>query len=140
MPLGASLSNLQARYGTDAGNSHTYTVEFASGIAGNVWAVYLDAELIGFFPAAYEAGFAMGRAEWYGEVDAADALSCTNMGNGIYGSSRTGSPAVIKNMALITTTYSYLTASATAYSTNASWYNTGAFTGSSFRYGGPGAC
>ncbi len=122
------------------GVPHTYKVEFSSGLLGNIWVVSLDSELIGFLTASYAGFTQMGRAEWYGEVDALDAVSCTDMGNGIYGSSRTGSPAVITNMALITTNHSSLTASATVYATNPPWYNTGAFTGSSFKYGGPGAC
>jgi hypothetical protein len=108
---------------------------------GNWWIGY-QGDWVGYYPdSAWSTPFTtMGSAGWYGRVGSTNNHPCADMGNGVYGSSRTGSPAVIKNMNLITSSYTYLTASATAYTTYAPWYNTGPFGGSNFKYGGPGAC
>jgi hypothetical protein len=59
--------------------SHTFKLTFYA----PSWQVSYDSEIIGMLPAGDFTQ--MGRAEWYGEVDAHDAWPCADMGNGIYG-------------------------------------------------------
>lgn len=106
---------------------------------GNWWIGY-QGDWVGYYPdSAWSTPFtSMGSAGWYGRVGSTNNTPCADMGNGLYGTQAYA--AVFTNMAVLTPNYSSSTASATSYQTNGKWYNVGSFTGSSFSYGGPGAC
>lgn len=106
---------------------------------GNWWIGYRG-DWVGYYPdSTWSTPFTtLGSAGWYGRVGSTNSTPCADMGNGLYGT-QSGS-AVFTSMAVITPSYTYSTAKATAYQTYAKWYNVGSFTGSSFTNGGPGAC
>lgn len=108
---------------------------------GNWWINYQH-EWIGYFPGTlWSGGFTqLGLTEWFGEVSATSPITrtspttCTDMGNGLYG--------VDLNAASINTMYfiNGPVASPSFFQTNPSLYEIFYPGGSSFRYGGPGAC
>ena len=102
----------------------------------NKWWVAYQGEWIGYFPASlWQANFKkLGLVQWFGEVAAGSDHPCTDMGDGKFGTKR-GS-AVITGMNF----GAGAPASAVPFATDARYYTIGAFTGSSYRFGGPGAC
>lgn len=102
---------------------------------GSWWLGY-QGEWIGYFPGSlWNNSFTqLGLTQWFGEVAVASQTPCTQMGNGILGTSP--GAALIDKMQFIGGTV----ASASPGQTNPSYYAIGNFKGSSYNYGGPGAC
>lgn len=100
------------------------------------WWIWYQTEWIGYFPGSLWSGkfTRLGLTQWFGEVAANRANTCTDMGNGLFGSNRTS--AVVKNIFFINGPY----ASPSYLQTKPAYYNIGGASGSNFRYGGPGGC
>lgn len=61
-----------------------YAIEY---YAGNWW-VWYQTEWIGYFPGSLWSGFTqVGLVQWFGEVAANSSAPCTDMGNGLFGTS-----------------------------------------------------
>lgn len=76
-----------------------------------------------------------GQVQWFGEVAAASAQPCTDMGNGLFADPHTQSSAV--------TGIGYWNGPSThldTVQTNTSYYTALVYEGNNVRYGGPGAC
>jgi len=121
------------------GTLYSFKLVYYSGYGGS-WAVWLDSELVGYIPATqWQLGFTqMGRAEWFGEVDAEAAPTCADMGNGLYGTQP--GAAQMNWLAVLDGSWVWHSAAASSHATVPRLYQVGAFTGASFAYGGPGAC
>jgi Neprosin/CARDB len=106
---------------------------------GNWWVNYQN-DWIGYFPASLWPNnrfIQFARVGWWGEVSAQAATgSCTQMGNGTYGSQPNS--AVITDIGFINFDGSQTQANIIPYVTDPSYYDVGNFTGHSFSYGGPG--
>jgi len=103
---------------------------------GNWWAYYNNVAF-GYFPGSlWDGAFTTAYSiTSFGEVAASSQPSCTDMGDGVYGSS--GGSSSISGFQL------YGSSSApkfTVTATDPSYYNYGSVTPTSFRLGGPGAC
>jgi hypothetical protein len=106
---------------------------------GNWWIGY-QGEWIGYFPGSLWQGefTAAGTMQWFGEVSASSQLPMTWMGSGLPG--RNPGAAEIANMGLYDTNGQLVPASPTQpVQTAPAYYAAGDFTGTSFKYGGPGA-
>jgi Neprosin len=116
-----------------AGSTGIYRITFAR----NKWWVYYNKAKIGYFPASLWSGRykQAGLIQAFGEVSAGSTSPCTDMGNGKFGSAPES--ATISKFAL---TGSAASPSLGVSWTNASLYDAGNITTTSFRFGGPGAC
>ncbi|MFJ7248755.1 neprosin family prolyl endopeptidase [Kitasatospora sp. NPDC098652] len=103
---------------------------------GNWWAYY-DNTPIGYFPGSTWSGtFTTAQiVSAFGEVAADSQTSCTQMGDGLYGS-QAGSSSISDYQLYGSSDQPRFTVSAT----DPSYYNYGAASATSFRLGGPGAC
>lgn len=126
-------STVRAGMALQAGTSATFGLRYYS---GNWWVLYNNT-WFGYFPGSLWGGAftSANSVSAFGEVAADKAPSCTDMGDGAYGSS--GGASWISNFQL------YGAGSAprfTVKSTDPSYYNSGSVTATSFTLGGPGAC
>jgi hypothetical protein len=122
-------------------SQHTFELVYYEGFGGN-WTVWLDSEIIGYIQAKswpIHSFTQMGRAEWYGEVDANPAgASCADMGDGLYGTQDNATQ--MWSLAILDASENWHDAIvASSFVTSPPLYNVGAFHGTSFAYGGPGA-
>jgi hypothetical protein len=104
--------------------------------AGNWWASY-NGVYFGYFPGSEWSGaFTSAQVvSAFGEVAADSAPSCTQMGDGIFGSQR-GASSISDYQLYGSSDRPALTVTAT----DPGSYNFGAVTGTSFTLGGPGSC
>ncbi len=104
---------------------------------GGQWQTWYNGTEVGYFPDSLWGNryTRAGLVQAFGEVASAGATPCTDMGNGAFGHA-TGSTQ-ISNFALVNGAGA---ANLAVSDTNASWYDHGATTATSFRFGGPGAC
>lgn len=122
---------------TSDGAAPSYLIEFYQ---GNWW-IWYGTQWIGYFPESLwtDGGVlfgAFGQAQFFGEVNLGRA-SNTQMGNGVFGSNP-GS-AVIKNAAIIDTSYTVANVALSVFATDPDCYDYSYIPGeSSFSYGGPG--
>ncbi|HEY9605579.1 MAG TPA: neprosin family prolyl endopeptidase, partial [Allocoleopsis sp.] len=106
---------------------------------GNWWVWYQN-EWIGYFPgSAWSNNFTQaGLIQWFGEVASSQSQTCTDMGNGKFGTA-IGS-AVFSNMRILLSPTTSEPANTFSYVTQPSYYNLRSFQSSRFHYGGPGGC
>lgn len=115
------------------GTSASFALRYYS---GNWWAYYNN-EPFGYFPGSLWSG-AFSSAQIvsaFGEVAANSATSCTQMGDGVYGTSA-GSSSISGYQLYGSADQPYFAVSATDWNS----YNYGSATPTSFNLGGPGAC
>jgi hypothetical protein len=100
------------------------------------WWIAYDTEWVGYYPASlWSGGFIQsGMVQVFGEVAAASATPCTDMGNGLHGAAdstaaRIGSVSYINGP----TVDMYVRSTS-------DHYDVAKLSGRTFRYGGPGAC
>ncbi|BCJ32689.1 hypothetical protein Athai_01920 [Actinocatenispora thailandica] len=105
--------------------------------AAGQWQTWYDGTEVGYFPdSLWGNGYTRaGLVQAFGEVAASSAAPCTDMGNGTFGDA-SGSTAV-SGFALDNGS---APAQLSVADTNSAWYDHGGTTGTSFRFGGPGAC
>jgi hypothetical protein len=106
---------------------------------GDWWAVY-DGDPVGYFPSSLWGGNfrKVGQTEWFGEVAAAKFQSCTQMGDGSYGT--TPGAASMSNLFVLNAAGGTVAPNfGLAYDTSPA-YTAGAITSTGFSFGGPGAC
>jgi hypothetical protein len=105
---------------------------------GHWWVAYRD-EWLGYFPSSEWGGrfSQMGLIQWFGEVAAFTSPTCTDMGNGVFGSNN-GS-ASVSNIALNPSRWIPANIM-TSNQTNSRFYNVVKTSATSFRFGGPGGC
>ncbi|MEV4276909.1 neprosin family prolyl endopeptidase [Actinoplanes xinjiangensis] len=100
------------------------------------WWIAYDTEWVGYYPAAlWSGGFTQtGLVQVFGEVAAAAAAPCTDMGNGLHGASDTSSARI--------GSVSYINGPAVDMyvRSTSNHYDVTKLSGRTFRYGGPGAC
>lgn len=115
------------------GVTATYKIELVK----NKWWVSYNKEKIGYFPTSLWQGRykQAGLVQVFGEVAATATPSCTDMGNGIFGSTKAS--AKIAKFGLIGSSSN---PSLTVFATTPTMYNQGGVKAASFRYGGPGSC
>jgi hypothetical protein len=117
------------------GSAHLFRLTYEAGYSS--WHLWFDSEHVG--SATAFGGLTMARAEWYGEVDAKSTpWPCAEMGAGVYGNDP--GAAYMMYLGVLDWSWTWHSAKATSHVTTPRFYNVGAFTGASFRYGGPGAC
>lgn len=115
------------------GQTGQYKIVHANG----QWQTWYDGTEVGYFPDSLWDGryTRAGLVQAFGEVASAGSTPCTDMGNGTFGSA-SGSTRI--------SGYSLIHGAGGAgfgvNDSNSSWYDHGAATGTSFRFGGPGAC
>ncbi|GAA1988564.1 neprosin family prolyl endopeptidase [Catenulispora subtropica] len=103
---------------------------------GNWWAYYNNVAF-GYFPGslwggAFNTAYSISS---FGEVASSNDIGCTQMGDGVYGSS-SGSSSISGFQLYGTSAAPYFTVTAT----DPSYYDYGSVTPTSFHLGGPGAC
>ncbi|HEY4057018.1 MAG TPA: neprosin family prolyl endopeptidase [Kofleriaceae bacterium] len=106
------------------------------------WHISYKGEEMGYFPAslwnAARQYTAVDHAQWFGEVSAENPVSCSEMGTGQFGTS--AGSTTMSGLYLISTSGANVAANAVQGTvTNASYYNVGDKTPTSFAFGGPGA-
>ncbi|MGA8113318.1 MAG: neprosin family prolyl endopeptidase [Actinocatenispora sp.] len=129
----STSSSIHAGDAVASGQTGTYKIVHANG----QWQTWYNGTEVGYFPDS-EWGNRYTRAglvQAFGEVSSATETPCTDMGNGTFGSA--AGSAQIGGYSLINGASG---ASLSVADTNASWYDHGATTATSFRFGGPGAC
>jgi hypothetical protein len=107
---------------------------------GNWWVLYQN-EWIGYFPGSlWNSQFTqVGMTQWFGEVASSQSQTCTDMGNGKFGTAPNS--AFFRDMRLlISPTQSEPAKTLPGKITIPSYYNQQSSKGSSFYYGGPGGC
>jgi hypothetical protein len=109
---------------------------FALRFDGNNWWAGYQGEWIGYFPGSLWAGgfIQFDIIQWFGEVAAASATPCTQMGDGVIGTG--AGAALVAGEKLPGSPGSPLPGEVT----DPAYYALGAITGSGHRFGGPGAC
>lgn len=125
---GQSLSSL-------SGTAKQFGIQYDT--ATSAWWVAFNGTWVGYFPASLWSSPTFtqgGYNQLFGEVASTNASTCTDMGNGLFGSN--ASAAVFGS----TTYVSGPTVSLTGFNTNASRYSVNMLSGRTFQYGGPGAC
>lgn len=126
-------STVRAGMALTPGTSGTFALVDYS---GNWWAYYNNVPF-GYFPGSLWGGAftAAHSVSAFGEIAADNAPSCTDMGDGAYGSS--GGSSWISNYQLYgSSSQPYFTVKVT----DPYYYNSGSVTATSFSLGGPGAC
>lgn len=121
------------------GVAGTYKINYS----GGQWQVFYNGVEVGYFPGSLWGGrfTQAGLAQIFGEVASSTLGTCTQMGNGIYGSAA-GSLLISNYTLLGSGTTPYLT----PYNVNNfsgsvnTGYNYGGVTSTSLRIGGPGSC
>lgn len=111
---------------------------------GNWWIAY-DSQWLGYFKAsawsgvtpAFDGGYLH---QAFGEVAAASATPCTDMGNGVPGTSTTTTPARIGSLNLLTTATPENFVTSVQPSTASAQYAVNPLSAMTFNYGGPGFC
>lgn len=113
------------------------TASYKIAYKNSQWQITYSGTLVGYFPASLWGGryTKVGLTQVFGEVAAASLSTCTDMGNGKFGSSA-GSARVSGFHLIGSTSSSSLVEAATA----SNLYNYGVLSPISFRFGGPGAC
>ncbi|HEY4179236.1 MAG TPA: neprosin family prolyl endopeptidase [Kofleriaceae bacterium] len=105
------------------------------------WHISYKGEEMGYFPATLwstTAYTAVDHAQWFGEISAQNPVSCSEMGNGTFGT--TAGSTTMTGLYLISAAGANVAANAIVGTvTNASYYNLGSKTPTSFAFGGPGA-
>lgn len=109
---------------------------------GGDWWVFYQGEGVGYFPGAlWSTGSftQIGLTQWFGEVSAAQTNSCSQMGDGQFGTSITA--ATMSNLFLVSQSATSVPASISVSAiTNPAAYDSGNVTANGFSFGGPGAC
>ena len=102
---------------------------------GNAWWINYDNVWIGYYPDSLWGGkfTRTGLTQWFGEVAAADATPCTDMGNGKAASSKNA--AAITGIGFFEGPAPAIAAGATSI-----YYSVAAATKDAYRFGGKGAC
>lgn len=121
------------------GATGTYKINYS----GGQWQVFYDGTKVGYFPESLWGGkfTQAGFTQIFGEVSSSTMNTCTQMGNGIYGS-HAGS-LLISNYTLLGSTTARDLSPFNLNNFNGSvnpGYNYGAATATSLRIGGPGSC
>jgi hypothetical protein len=103
---------------------------------GRRWWVGYQGEWIGFFPASLWSGSftSIGLAQWFGEVAASSPAPCTQMGNGKFGTGLSAAAVASEKLG------SDAAAALPGEITDPALYAVGSFSGTGYRFGGPGAC
>ena len=112
--------------------------EYAVQYSGGNWWIYYNSQAVGYFPGSLWGGSYTSAqlVTAFGEVAASDPTSCTQMGDGRFGSA-TGSSWIADFQLFGSTDAPSLTVSAT----DPGEYDAGSVTATSFQLGGPGgAC
>ena len=110
---------------------------------GSDWWLYYNGEAVGYFPgslwtAAGTAYTDVGHAQWFGEIAAAGPDSCTEMGNGVFGSDPAAT--TMSELTLVSPAGTQVPADAGIGTvSNPAYYDIGQTTPTSFGFGGPGA-
>ena len=126
-------TTVRAGMAVSAGSSASFALRY---YAGNWWAYYNNVPF-GYFPGS-EWGGAFTSAQVvsaFGEVSADTQPSCTQMGDGVYGSA-SGSSWISNYQLYGSSSQPQFSVSAT----DPSYYNYGSASATSFHLGGPGAC
>jgi hypothetical protein len=105
--------------------------------AAGQWQTWYNGTEVGYFPdALWGNGYTRaGLVQAFGEVASSSAAPCTDMGNGTFGDA--AGSTTIGGFALDNGS---APAQLSVADTNPAWYDHGGTTGTSFRFGGPGAC
>jgi hypothetical protein len=100
------------------------------------WWIAYDTEWVGYYPASlWSGGFTQsGLVQVFGEVAAASAASCSDMGNGLHGASDNSSARIGSVSYISGPTVDLYVRSTSDH------YDVAKLSGRTFRYGGPGAC
>jgi uncharacterized protein (TIGR03382 family) len=117
------------------GEPHVYEIKLMNGD----WWLFYDGEGLGYYPQSLWGGrfTAAGIVQWFGEVAAAVASPCTQMGNGKLGTD--AASAGYDSMHLFDAGGASVPAAAQIGTiSDAALYNIGRTTGTSFGFGGPG--
>jgi hypothetical protein len=110
---------------------------------GEDWWLYYNGDALGYFPGSLwtQAGTSytdVGHAQWFGEIAAESTESCTEMGNGVFGTDPTAT--TMSELVLVGPSGDLVPANAQVGTvSNPAYYNIGQTTPTSFAYGGPGA-
>jgi uncharacterized protein (TIGR03382 family) len=118
------------------GEAHRYEIKLVN---GDWWLLY-DGEAMGYYPQSeFKSGFTQATlVQWFGEVAAATASPCTQMGNGKIGSD--AASAGFDDLHVFDAGGGSVAAAAQlATVTNSTLYGAGRTTPTSFGFGGPGA-
>ena len=120
----------------DSDTDQPYAIKFIE----NRWWIGYQGEWIGYFPGElWEGSYTgIGLAQWFGEVCTDRALTCTDMGSGIFSDS--SEAAQMDDMQFLHTDGTSEPADAAFYATRPRFWDVTDLGGSSFRYGGPGGC
>lgn len=110
---------------------------------GGDWWLYYNGDALGYFPGSLwtDQGTAyteVGHAQWFGEIAAAGPDSCTEMGNGVFGTDPLAT--TMTDLVLVSPAGTLVPADAEIGTvTNPAYYSIGQTTPTSFAFGGPGA-
>jgi hypothetical protein len=102
---------------------------------GDAWWINYDNQWIGYYPdSLWDGRFTRtGLTQWFGEVAAADATPCTDMGNGKAASNKNA--AAITDIGFFNGPAPAIAAGATSI-----YYSVAGVTDNAYRFGGKGAC
>lgn len=133
-------STISPGYKVAVGNEGKYTISYSSATSsttGKWWIKYNDVP-VGYFPARlWDDQFTkFNSVSIFGEVAAFTTNTCSDMGNGKFGTQTGSTPATQFSLSGASKSPSLLPLA----TTNSRMYNLGHLTATSFRFGGPGAC
>ena len=117
---------------TVTGTPNRYAIRFD----GKRWWVGYQGEWIGYFPGSVWSGnfTSIAMTQWFGEVAASSPQPCTQMGNGNFGSASAAAAIAAEKLG------PGAAAAQPGEITDPSLYAIGSFSGTGYRFGGPGAC
>jgi hypothetical protein len=127
------------------GSSPAITHQFAIRYFGGNWWIWYETEWIGYFPGSLwqdpttqQNSFTqLGLAQWFGEVATPQATPCSQMGDGLAGTSQGSAEITYMSFDVQSKT---VPANVTyTFQTNPQYYSVGNVTPTSFTFGGPGA-
>lgn len=128
--------------------------QFGAEYYNNAWWLFFGGAYIGYFPVSLWSGASppatftqVRQVQGFGEVAASSTTPCTDMGNGLLGTSANTTAARVGSLTNADSSYTYTSAVYDAgspfvvpSSASPSRYSVYAVSGSTFRYGGPGYC